>query len=375
MNLFFPRQVSFFVLLSLVLIPSGCVSVVGSYTRSISRSQLQGFENVYKRKTGAKAFAIGPHDAWAMVDGHRSIKSAMQGALIACNRRNLFLTKGCYIYHSEGRHEAIARYRTIKEKRQKSSSQTGRKKRQAKFMEANRRRTARVQKKKRANSRPNTFQPKIKSKETSRGRNSEWRSSGSGFYLKGTTHIMTNLHVIGTAKSVRVSFPSGSSYSGQIVARDEKNDVALLTLHGMKAKISGFDVSSGVIIEPGMKVHAIGYPLGADISIVSGDISSATGPNRRVTKFTMTAPINEGSSGGPVIDERGNLIGMSEGGLIRRDVENVRIASKISAIKNVLNRALRFRRFSIQVSPKRKRLTSREIFRRFSPYVVRIEVR
>ena len=89
----------------------------------------------------------------------------------------------------------------------------------------------------------------------------------------------------------------------------------------------------------------------------------------------MTAPINEGNSGGAVIDEKGNLIGIAQGGLIRRDVENVRIASRISTVATALSQALLFRKFSIQVIPKERRLTSREIFRKFSPYVERIEVR
>ena len=57
-----------------------------------------------------------------------------------------------------------------------------------------------------------------------------WRASGSGFYLKGTTHIMTNLHVVGLAKSVRVSFPEGESYTGIVIVRDANNDIAILDL-------------------------------------------------------------------------------------------------------------------------------------------------
>jgi len=139
----------------------------------------------------------------------------------------------------------------------------------------------------------------------------EWRSSGSGFYLKGTTHITTNLHVVGSAKTIRVSFPDGAAYMGRVVAKDAKNDVAILALRGMRAKNEGVHVSLGAEVEPGMKVHAIGYPLGADISIVSGQVSSATGPDRSAAKFTMTAPINEGNSAGPIIDEKGNLIGIA----------------------------------------------------------------
>ncbi|MFP6891334.1 MAG: serine protease [Nitrospinota bacterium] len=61
----------------------------------------------------------------------------------------------------------------------------------------------------------------------------EWRASGSGFYLKGTTHIMTNLHIVGLAKSVRVSFPEGESYTGIVIVRDANNDIAILTLLGL----------------------------------------------------------------------------------------------------------------------------------------------
>ena len=89
----------------------------------------------------------------------------------------------------------------------------------------------------------------------------------------------------------------------------------------------------------------------------------------------MTASISEGNSGGPVIDENGILIGIAQSGLVQQGVENVRIASRISTVATALSQALLFRKFSIQVKAKIKRLTSREIFRAFSPYVVRIEVR
>ena len=203
----------------------------------------------------------------------------------------------------------------------------------------------------------------------------EWKPSGSGIYLKGSTHILTNLHVVRTAKEIRVSFPSGEEYSGEVIVRDVNNDVAIVALRGMSKKRGGFTVNLNADVDAGMEVHAIGYPLNSGINIVRGIISSTTGLDQNISKFTMTAPINEGNSGGPVIDENGNLIGIAQGGLIRRDVENVRIASRISTVATALSQALLFRKFSIQVKAKIKRLTSREIFRVFSPYVVRIEVR
>ena len=128
---------------------------------------------------------------------------------------------------------------------------------------------------------------------------------------------MTNLHVVGSAKSVRVSFPGGESYTGIVIARDANNDIAILALRGMSAKQEGFNVNLGAQIEPGMTVHPIAYPLDSGIGIVAGQVSSATGLDQNIAKFTMTAPINEGNSGGPVIDAYGNLVGIAQGGLVR----------------------------------------------------------
>ena len=123
-----------------------------------------------------------------------------------------------------------------------------------------------------------------------------------------------------------------------------------------------------------MEVHAIGYPLDSGISIVSGNISSSTGMRGNVTKFTMTAPINEGNSGGPVIDSYGNLVGIAQGGLVQRGVESVRFGTKIATTVFALKQAKLSRQFSIQVKRKKRKYSSREIYKKFSPYVVKIDV-
>jgi hypothetical protein len=203
---------------------------------------------------------------------------------------------------------------------------------------------------------------------------SEWKPSGSGFYLKGSSHIMTNLHVVGTAKEIRVSFPSGEKYSGEVIVRDVNNDVAIVELQGMSQKRGGFTVDLTADVDPGMEVNAIGYPLNSGISIVSGKISSSTGLNQNISKFTMTAPINEGNSGGPVIDESGNLVGIAQSGLVQRDVENVRFGTKIATTVHALKQAKLSRQFSIQVKRRKRKFSSREIFKKYSPYVVKIDV-
>lgn len=205
-----------------------------------------------------------------------------------------------------------------------------------------------------------------------------WRSAGSGFLLRGTTHILTSLHVVQGMKTIRVSFPTGETYPTKIVAGDANNDLALLQVQGMQAKAGGFAADLGTEVEPGERVHALGCPLGAQLSrrpsIVSGEVSAATGLGDNIAQFRMTNPINEGNSGGPVINSRGLLVGVAASGMIQRGVQGIRFGTKISVAMLILRRARLARKFSIAVVPK-GRLTAVEIFRENSPFVVLIETR
>ena len=115
-------------------------------------------------------------------------------------------------------------------------------------------------------------------------------------------------------------------------------------------------------VDPGMEVHAIGYPLNSGINIVRGIISSTTGLDQNISKFTMTAPINEGNSGGPVIDENGILIGIAQSGLVQRGVESVRFGTKISTTLHALKQAKLSRQFSIQVVSRKRKFSFRKMF-------------
>ncbi len=208
----------------------------------------------------------------------------------------------------------------------------------------------------------------------------ELRSAGSGFLLQGTSHILTNFHVLQGVEDIRVSFPSGEVYTGKVVATDANNDLALVLLQGMPPKRGGFVPNLfGTEIRPGQQVHALGYPLGPSLSrqpsIVSGQVSSTTGLQDNIAQFRMTAPINEGNSGGPVIDSHGKLIGIASSGLIQRGVEAIRFGTKISAASLLLDQAQLAQKFSITVTPRETPMRPEEIFSEFSPYVVLIETR
>lgn len=121
-------------------------------------------------------------------------------------------------------------------------------------------------------------------------------------------------------------------------------------------KRGGFVPDFGTIVEPGERVHALGHPLGGRFSrqpsIVSGQVSAATGMEDHIARFRMTAPINEGSSGGPVINARGELVGVAPAGLVRRGVEGIRFGTKISAAMLLMQQARRTRKFSISAVPR-----------------------
>jgi S1-C subfamily serine protease len=208
-----------------------------------------------------------------------------------------------------------------------------------------------------------------------------WKSSGSGFYLRGSRHIMTSLHVVSGAKAIQATFPSGERYRGRVVARDKNNDLAVVRLEGMKPKKKGFQVRFGVRVRVGERVHALGYPLGSEVSrnpsMVSGEVSATTGMGDSISQFRMTAPINAGNSGGPILNAKGELIGVSASGLIKRGVEGVRFGVKASVAALVIDQVSMVGNFDVVVKAKKRDRppTPPEIFEEFSPYVVMVEVR
>ncbi|MDP6087713.1 MAG: serine protease [Nitrospinota bacterium] len=205
-----------------------------------------------------------------------------------------------------------------------------------------------------------------------------WRSAGTGFLLRGTAYILTSHHVVQGVGRIRVSFPSGATYPGAVTAKDANNDLALVLVQSMRPKREGFVPELAAQVRPGEAVHALGYPLGSRLSrnpsIVSGQVSAVTGLEDNIAQFRMTTPINEGNSGGPVINAHGTLIGIAAAGLVQQGVEAVRFATKISAAGVLLGQAQLARKFSISVRPKQEGpLPPHEIFRRYSPHVVLIE--
>ncbi len=128
---------------------------------------------------------------------------------------------------------------------------------------------------------------------------------GSGFVIDKAGHIVTNYHVIEGARSVRVSFSDNESVKAQIVGSDPSTDVAVLKVDAHALALSPLPLGNSDAVHVGDPVVAIGNPFGLDRTVTAGIVSAL----QRVIQ--TDAALNKGNSGGPLLDARGNVIGVN----------------------------------------------------------------
>lgn len=183
----------------------------------------------------------------------------------------------------------------------------------------------------------NSNAPSVSSQE------SQW--SGTGFALNGG-YIATNYHVIDGAKSIKVLGVKGSfniEYSGNVIATDKYNDLAIIKIDD--SRFTGFGTIPYRVktntSEVGEDIFVLGYPLtttmGDEIKLTTGVVSSKTGFQGDVSLYQISAPIQPGNSGGPLFDGNGNLIGIVSAK--HQGAENVGYAIKASYLRNLIESA------------------------------------
>ena len=138
------------------------------------------------------------------------------------------------------------------------------------------------------------------------------RSMGSGFVINADGHIITNNHVVDGATEITVKLSDGRELTAKVVGRDPKTDLALLKVEATGLPTIALGDSSALKV--GEPVMAIGNPFGLEQTVTTG-IVSATGRvigQGPYDDFVQTdASINPGNSGGPLIDARGQAIGIN----------------------------------------------------------------
>ena len=163
---------------------------------------------------------------------------------------------------------------------------------------------------------------------------------GSGVIFDKAGYIVTNNHVVGTAKTVIVSLADGQSTEGTVVGRDEKTDLAVVKIKMDNLPVAEFGDSDS--LQVGEPAIAIGNPLGLEFqgTVTVGVISSLNrtiGAEGQSMKLIQTdAAINPGNSGGALVDADGKVIGINSAKISKEGVEGLGFAIPINAARPIL---------------------------------------
>lgn len=160
-------------------------------------------------------------------------------------------------------------------------------------------------------------------------------SSGTGFLVTARGHVLTNAHVVRGCTVVQI----GASDTGDVVARDEQNDLAVVQMRGSPPSTAPLPFATeGAAL--GAKVAALGYPLqdmlAAGLNITEGNVSSLAGLRGDTRKLQITAPIQAGNSGGPLVNDRGHVVG-----IVTSTVDPLKMAAAVGELPQSLNFAIR----------------------------------
>ena len=154
-------------------------------------------------------------------------------------------------------------------------------------------------------------------------------SIGTGFFIN-PTNIITNQHVVDSCRNI-IIIKNGIKSSAKIKAVDRTNDLAVLTASEHSKTYLKF--RSGRSVRIGESIIAMGYPLGSllgsSVKLTTGNVSSLTGLMNDTTTLQLTAPVQPGNSGGPLLDNTGSVVGVVHAKLAKKySAENVNLAIK-----------------------------------------------
>ena len=141
------------------------------------------------------------------------------------------------------------------------------------------------------------------------GREAKQTGLGTGFVISEDGLIATNLHVIGEARPITVQLADGSKHEPKtIIASDRKLDLAIIKIDAKK-KLKPLPLGDSSKLKQGLALVALGHPRGLEHSVVAG-VLSGTRDMDGVTMLQLAMPIEQGNSGGPVLDMHGRVLGI-----------------------------------------------------------------
>lgn len=203
-------------------------------------------------------------------------------------------------------------------------------------------------------------------------------TTGTAFLVNKQGHLLTNAHVVNQCKTIKV-YSENTTTLATIVARDEKNDMAIIKTDVWSyAKPMQFS-KQGVGL--GQDIYAIGYPLptllALDLQMTKGNVSAIAGLGNDSRFYQISAPVQSGNSGGPLVNGYGLVSGMvtSKANLVKVKQltgdfpQNVNFAIKESQLKNYLDT----NRITYDIATSSEELKGEEIASMARKYTVLVE--
>lgn len=153
-------------------------------------------------------------------------------------------------------------------------------------------------------------------------RNLQTQGQGSGVIVTAEGHVMTNHHVIANQQTIEITLHDGKHYSARLIGEDPLLDIAVLKIDSNE-KFTPLKLGDSSQVQVGQMVFAVGNPFGLGETVTQGIISAkerSLSDNQR-DLFQTDAAINPGNSGGPLVNLRGEIIGINVA-IFSRDREN-----------------------------------------------------
>lgn len=144
------------------------------------------------------------------------------------------------------------------------------------------------------------------------------RGEGSGFVWDEQGHVVTNNHVVQAADSVTVVFADGTEAAAKVLGTDPDSDLAVLELLGFDEATKPVLLGDSASLRVGQMAIAIGNPFGQEFTMTTGIVSalgriirSGNSPFSIPEVIQTDAPVNPGNSGGPLLDRKGRVVGVT----------------------------------------------------------------
>ena len=165
--------------------------------------------------------------------------------------------------------------------------------------------------------------------------------SGSGVIIRSNGVMLTNAHVVGNARTVEVGLADGRRLTGTVLGRDPSLDIAVVRVNVQNLPAARMGNSDE--LQPGQTAIAIGNPLGLERTVTTGVVSAVNRSPRGIMLeglIQTDAAISPGNSGGPLLDSRGQVIGINTAVLSAPGAQGLGFAVPINLAQDVVEQLL-----------------------------------